>query len=139
MLQDDHLSRRRFMGAGGIALAFAAAPVSWGLSEDSQRPYRAIYDERFAAARAFAAEAVHRSWVTRAIRGDITKVWFRELSPRWRVSPASVTGVTTPQTLFVLERLAWDAGLRVTSRTVVTATPVVRWMIGIPSPEERQT
>jgi len=139
MLQDERLNRRRFIGAGGIALAFATVPVSWGLTEESLTPYRALYDERFEAGLAFSAEAGHRGWITRAIRGDITTVWFRELSPRWRKSPAMITGVTTPQTLFVLERLAWDVGLRVTSREVGATTPLVRWVIGLPQAQDRQS
>ena len=115
-----------------MALAFAAVPVSWALSDNALTPFRAIYDERFEAGRAFATEAAYRGWITRAIRGDITNVWFRELSPRWRRSPAAITGVTTAQTLFVLERLAWDAGMRVTFRDRVPAAPVVRWVIGLP-------
>jgi hypothetical protein len=137
MLQDERLNRRSFIGAGSIALAFAAAPLSWGLSEESPTPYRAIYDERFAAGRAFSAAAVQRGWITRAIRGDITKVWFRELAPRWREGPAMITGVTTAQTLFVLERLAWDAGMRVTSRNMSTTTPLVRWVISPPHSQDR--
>ena len=139
MQQDDGLNRRRFIGAGGVALAFAAAPKSWGLATDPLNPYRAIYDERFEAGRAFSAEAAHRGWVARAIRGDITKVWFRELAPRWRMSPATITGVTTAQTLFVLERLSWDVGLRVTSRDTGATTPLVRWVIGLPRSRDRQS
>jgi hypothetical protein len=137
MQQDDRLNRRNFIGAGGIALAFATAPRSWGLSIDSLAPYRAIYDERYEAGRMFSAEAAHRGWITRAIRGDVTKVWFRELAPRWRRSPAAITGVTTAQTLFVLERLAWDVGMRVTSRDTATTTPLVRWVIGLPQRPDR--
>jgi hypothetical protein len=137
MLQDDRLNRRSFIGTGGFALALAAVPVSWGLSAALPIPYRALYDERFAAGRAFSAEAARRGWITRAIRGDITKVWFRELSPRWRLGPAPITGVTTPQTLFVLERLAWDVSLRVTSREEIATAPLVRWAIGLPQAQER--
>ncbi len=139
MSQDDGLNRRKFIGAGGIALAFAAAPVSWGLARDSQAPYRAIYDERYEAGRAFAVEASGRAWATRAIRGGITTVWFRELAPRWRMSPAPVMGVTTPQTLFVLERLAWDAGMRVTSRNISATTSVVRWVIDVPRSQDHHS
>jgi hypothetical protein len=139
MCPDHCLNRRGFIGAGGVALAFAAAPMSWAVSRDSLTPYRAIYDERFDAARAFAAEALDHGWVTKAIRGDVTKVWFRELAPRWRLGPAAITGVTTPQTLFVLERLAWDVGMRVTSREVVTATPVVHWLIRVPRAQDRRS
>ena len=132
MLQDDRLNRRRFIGAGGIALALAAVPVSWELFADSLAPFRAIYDERFEAGRAFSTTAINRGWVVRAIRGDVTKVWFRELAPRWRISPAPITGVTTPESLFVLERLAWDARMRVTFRDRGTSAAVVRWVIGLP-------
>jgi hypothetical protein len=139
MLQDDRLNRRNFIGAGGIALAVAAAPMTWGLAADSLNPYRAIYDERFDAGRAFSAAARRLGWITRAIRGDITTVWFRELSPRWRHGPATVTGITTTQTLFVLERLAWDAGLRVTSRDTSTSPPLVHWVIGLPRLKDRRS
>ena len=132
MLRDNGLNRRKFIGAGGIALALSTVPMAWGRSEDSPTPYLGIYDERFAAGLAFSAEAADRGWITRAIRGDVTKVWFRELAPRWRMSPAMITGITTPQALFVLERLAWDVGMRVTSRDTGTAPPLVRWVIGLP-------
>lgn len=131
MLLDDRLNRRSFIGAGGIALTIAAVPLTWGHA-DSLSPFRALYDERFETGRAFGTVAAQRGWTTRAIRGDITQVWFRELAPRWREGPATITGVTTTQTLFVLERLAWDVRLRVTSRNTSTTTPLVRWVIGPP-------
>jgi hypothetical protein len=139
MLQDDRLNRRSFIGAGSTALALAAVPVSWGLFADPPRPFRAIYDERFAAGRAFSAEAVSRGWTIRAIRGDVTAVWFRELAPRWRTGPAMIAGVTTPQSLFVLERLAWDAGMRVIRRDSEAMAPVIRWVIGLPELRGRRS
>jgi hypothetical protein len=139
MCPDHRLNRRGFIGAGGVALALAAAPISWALPHDSLTPYRAIYDERFEAAGAFATEALDRGWVTKAIRGDVTTIWFRELAPRWRLGPAAVAGVTTPQTLFVLERLAWDVGMRVTSRQIVTPASLVRWVIAVPHAQERRS
>ncbi len=129
MLQVDRLNRRCFIGAGGIALAFMAAPVSWEFFENSLTPFRALYDERFEAGRAFSTAALNRGWITRAIRGDVTKVWFRELAPRWRSGPAPLTGVTTRESLFVLERLAWDARMRVSYRERDATAPVVHWVI----------
>ncbi len=126
---DEGVNRRRFIGVGGMALALATLPLAWGV-EDAVTPYRAIFDERFAAGRAFGAAAVRRGWTARAISGDITKIWFRELAPHWRTSPAMIMGVTTSQTLFVIERLSWDAGLRVTRRDVDATASVVRWVIG---------
>lgn len=132
MVKNERLNRRRFLGAGGLALTVAAVPLSWALTEDSATPYRAIYDERFKAGHVFSAEAAQRGWTTRAIRGDITQVWYRELAPRWRHGPAAIAGVTTAQSLFVLERLAWDARMRVTFRDIQSAEPLVRWVISVP-------
>jgi hypothetical protein len=135
MPHDERLNRRSFIGAGAGALAFAALPMAWGLPAGALDPFRALYDVRFVAGHEFAADAVRRGWITRAIRGDVTRVWFRELAPRWRHGPATITGITTPPSLFVLERLAWDAGMRVIVREKGTAAPLVRWIIGLP--EER--
>ena len=132
MQQEEGLNRRDFISVGGMALALAAVPCLRAVYAEPPTPYRALYDERFEAGLAFSAEAARRGWVTRAIRGDITQVWFRELAPRWREGPAAVAGVTTPQTLFVLERLAWDVGLRVTSRVVMAPASLIQWTIGLP-------
>jgi hypothetical protein len=132
MRQDYHVTRRQFAGVGAAALALAAVPAMPSLSEHPPTPYRAIYDERFDAGRRFAIDAVSRGWITRAIRGDVTQVWFRELAVRWKRGPASIAGLTTPESLFVLERLSWDVGLRVTVRDTQTRTHLVRWLISLP-------
>ena len=124
-------TRRQFVGVGSAALALAAAPAALSISEVPVTPFRALYDERFEGGRRFASEACDRGWVIRAIRGDVTHVWFHELALRWKRGPAPIAGVTTPQSLFVLERLAWDAGMRVTLRQADT-TPLIRWLINSP-------
>jgi len=91
--------------------------------------HRAIYDRRFEAGRAFAAEARARGWTTVAIEGDVTDLWYHHLDLRWRQGPAPVAGVTQANSLFVLERLAWDAGMRVTSRAALAREPLVSWLI----------
>jgi hypothetical protein len=96
-------------------------------------PFRAIYDERFPDGRRFASDASSRGWVTRAIRGDVTNVWFHELAVRWKQGPAAIAGLTTEQSLFVLERLSWDVGMRVTERDTDGATQLVRWRISLPT------
>ena len=110
------------LGALGSA-ARAAEPLSI---------HRAVYDSRFAAARAFAAQAKLRGWTTAAIQGDVTDLWYHDLHARWRQGPAAVAGVTAANSLFVLERLAWDAGLRVTSRKQLPNEPLVAWLISPP-------
>lgn len=131
MLQDYHLTRRQFVGAGAAALAARAVPAA--LSANLPTPYRAIFDERYEAGRRFAAEALNRGWVTRAIRGDVTHIWFHELSLRWKRGPAPIAGLTTAASLFVLERLSWDVGMRVRVREAVATTDLVHWLISLPT------
>lgn len=129
-------SRREFVQAAGL---IAAAPVATGVTGPSwaavQVPkiHRAIYDERFAAARAFAVQAGRRGWPVRAIQGDITDVWFHDLALAWKKGPAPVAGMTQDNSLFCLERLAWDAGLRVVSRRREAEDGLVSWMIAPPA------
>jgi len=113
-------------------LVVAAAPDTQSLFARLPTPYRAIYDVRFEPGRLFASDALSRGWVTRAIRGDVTQVWFHELSVRWKRGPAPIAGLTTPQSLFVLERLAWDVRMRVTARETIPMTLLVRWAIDLP-------
>ena len=103
--------------------AMAQAPLSI---------HRAIYDERFDAGLAFAADARRRGWTVRAIRGDVTDLWFNELALRWKQGPAPIAGLTAKNSLFCLERLAWDAGMRVVSRADDPKSQLVGWLIAPP-------
>jgi hypothetical protein len=127
------LTRRELIGAGAAA-SLLVSTLGWSesLTETVPVPYRAIFDERFAPGREFALESARRGWITRAIRGDVTHVWYHELAVRWRQGPAAIAGATTARSLFVLERLAWDIGMRVTVRDTDTAIPLVRWLINLP-------
>jgi hypothetical protein len=131
MPQDYCLSRRHFVGASAATLALAWTSTH-SLFQSALEPYRAIYDERFEAGRRFATAAASRGWTTRAIRGDVTLVWFHELAVRWQRGPAPIVGLTTPQSLFVLERLAWDVRMRVIERDTDATTHLVRWLISLP-------
>jgi hypothetical protein len=46
-------------------------------------------------------------------RGDISDVWYDELDLLWRERRAPIAGLTRHGPLFVLERFAWDRGMRV--------------------------
>jgi hypothetical protein len=49
-----------------------------------------------------------------SIRSDLTEVYCDRLAPRWREGRGvAVGGLTRAGPLFYLERLAWDAGMRV--------------------------
>ena len=122
--------RRQILKAGiaGSLLPLGAL-ASAARAAEPLAVHRAVYDSRFAAGRAFAAEAKARGWTTTEIQGDVTDLWYHDLHARWRQGPTAIAGVTAANSLFVLERLAWDAGLRVTSRTAVPNEPLVAWLI----------
>ena len=124
-------SRRDVIRTGLAGAALPLAPLAQARAATGSDPviHRAIYDERFQAGRDFALEAARRGWHAVAIRGDVTDVWFHHLDLRWKQGPAAIAGVTSHSSLFVLERLAWDAGLRVTARANLKDEPLVSWII----------
>lgn len=107
-------NRREFLRT---AAALSAAPLA-GRAAFAQQHASAlldavIFDSRHAAARGFGARAGLLGAPLRPIEGDITDLWQRELLPRWRQAPAALAGLTERPALFLLERLAWEHGLRV--------------------------
>jgi hypothetical protein len=139
-------NRREFLQAGIVAsllpltLPAMAAP-------DAQVPattfYKVIFDERFPASVAFGEEWKARGAPVHAIRGDITDLWFHDLDVQWKKQPVPIAGLTAHGPLFCLERLAWDHGMRVTSRVEQKEThdgdPLICWIIAPkePAPRER--
>ncbi len=91
--------------------------------------YKMIFDERFPASVAFAQDASRRGIPVHGIRGDITALWYHDLYFQWKDYPAPLAGMTTNESLFCLEMLARDAGLRVTARRVLDER-LVSWSIG---------
>lgn len=114
------LNRRVFLEAGlaasALPLLARAGPIAAVDAPVPQPPlslYRTIADERFQAGRGFATVAARSGAVVLGTSGDITDLWYEDLAPRWREQPAAIAGLTAADALFCLERLAWDAGLRV--------------------------
>lgn len=113
------LSRRNFV-TGCLATAGVAAAHAAGAAADAVVGHSAVrlalFDTRFPAAVAF-SRTIARSGVALApFHGDVTAVWFEQLDPLWRCESIRVAGMTTPSTLFCLEQLAWDQGLRLAFR-----------------------
>jgi hypothetical protein len=104
-------SRRIFLKCGlGACSASALIPP---LCARPVRPYyKAIFDERFEEARAFATRATARATSTVAIRGDVTNLFFNDLDLRWKLGPVWLIGFTTSASLFCLHVLARDRGMR---------------------------
>jgi hypothetical protein len=128
------VDRRDVLKAGlvGGVLPLSALASAARAAEPLQI-HRAVYDSRFASGRAFAAAARARGWTTAAIEGDVTRLWYHQLHLRWREGPAPIAGVTQETSLFVLERLAWDAGMRVITRANLPNEPLVSWLIAPPA------
>ena len=116
------ISRRKILQRG---VAAASLPLLAGwlpIQTASARAlehtdlYKVLVDTRFSAARAFGREAQWRGEAVHEFEGDITSVWYEDLHPRWKKSPAAIAGLTAHGALFCLERLSWDVGMRVVYR-----------------------
>ena len=104
-------SRRLFLkcGLGACSASALIRPLS---ARPVMPYYKAVFDERFEEARAFATQATARATPTVAIRGDVTNLFFNDLDLRWKLGPVWLIGFTTPAALFCLHLLARDRGMR---------------------------
>ena len=107
------INRRLFLKSGLGACAAGAMIPSISACGLAGRYYKVVFDERFDGPRAFAAETAARQIPTVAIFGDITNLFFHDLDLRWKQGPVSLAGYTTAQSLFCLDLLARDRGMRV--------------------------
>jgi hypothetical protein len=57
------------------------------------------------------------------IQDDVTDLWYHEFSLRWREAPSLIAGVTLSTSLFCLETLAHDHGMRVWFRAAHNYLP----------------
>jgi hypothetical protein len=106
------------MAAMVVPLGAAARPVPSTAAGPGEpiALYKAVYDTRFAASRAFGEQMTARGIATSAMAGDITALWYDLLHPQWQKGAAPIAGLTARGPLFCLERLAWDYGMRVVFR-----------------------
>jgi hypothetical protein len=99
-------SRRIFLKCGlGACSASLIPPLSAG---PVMPYYKAVFDDRFDDARAFATQATARATPAVAIRGDVTNLFFNDLDLRWKLGPVWLIGFTTSASLFCLHLLARD-------------------------------
>lgn len=115
-------NRREFLLIGVTATALplasrAAQAVGVDLAEGDAVPlYAVVYDTRFAASVEFARRAEALGFRTRAIEGDMTRLWYEDLYHRWKRGPAAIAGLTAHGPLFCFDQLARDQGMRVVFR-----------------------
>jgi hypothetical protein len=72
---------------------------------------------------AFRDEAAKLGMRVHEIQDDVTDVWYREFSPGWRETPSVLAGLTLSTSLFCLETLAHDCGMRVWFRATHNYLP----------------
>jgi hypothetical protein len=125
-------SRREFIHAG-VAAAVLPLTAEMPIASDSMF-YKVIFDHRFSASVQFAAEMAARGVPIHGIHGEITGLWYHDLYHRWNQGPTLIAGMTPHAALFCLERLAWNQGMRVLSRTESlpkgASEPLIAWTIG---------
>ena len=125
-------SRRQILqiGVTGAALLPVARYAdAWPAAAEAEPFYVVVFDARFPKSRHLAGVVAGPSARLAAIRGDVTALWYHDLYFAWQRDAAPVAGVTSIESLFCLELLARDAGMRVTLRQVVD-NDLVSWAIG---------
>jgi hypothetical protein len=105
--------RREFLQAAAVLSTAPLAGRAFARTGSAARLDAVVVDSRHEAARVFGDYAGLAGAPRRDVQGDITGLWQKELSQRWRLTPAALAGLTERPALFLLERLAWDHGLRV--------------------------
>lgn len=119
------VSRRGFV-AGGVAISGLANAPLRALTECAHasvagpathdRPFRVVVDRMLPAAATFEAVTAAGGHDLLPISNDPGHAWMRVLEPRLRESPIVLTGMTTGATLFCLEYLGRDYGLKTAYR-----------------------
>jgi hypothetical protein len=79
--------------------------------------YKVIFDKRFGGSCVFANCAAQAGAPTLGITGDVTSIWYSDLSERLKESPAAIAGVTLNGALFCLDALVRPYGMRVVYRS----------------------
>jgi hypothetical protein len=115
------------MSASALGVAGTAASVAGAGSRASGR---ILYDDRFAAARAFACSARREGLAVTGFSGDLTRLWRDRLRLDFD-GAGSVIGVTTPRAMLCLQQLSADHGWRIGSVRQVASdeAALVRWVL----------
>jgi hypothetical protein len=104
-------NRREFL-QGSAAVAALPLVSGAGLAPLTARSqpglHKVLADERFKVTRGFAERIGERGGPLERTEGDVTSLWFNDLHHVWSKGPQSIAGLTGPDVLFCLERLAWD-------------------------------
>jgi hypothetical protein len=107
-------SRRRFLQIAACTTLPLSIKVFGGTATSLPHIHGVVIEDELAASRTLGRHLAIRGASGVSIReGDITAAWRETIQPLWRQGPATIAGLTSPSTLFCLEQLAWQHGLRV--------------------------
>ncbi len=99
-----------------IRFAVPDARASSTGEQGHERLYKVVFDERFPSSVEFARHVNRLGIPVHGIQGDVTSLWYRDLSILWRTTPTAIAGLTSAWPLLCLELMARDHGLRVVFR-----------------------
>jgi hypothetical protein len=106
-------NRREFLQAGIAASLLPLLPRKGFSAAAAPRALdMVVFDQRFLKACDFAQEAREAGLDCITIEGDITHLYFDDLSLRWNRGPTTIAGLSTKASLFCLEMLARHRGMR---------------------------
>jgi hypothetical protein len=112
------IGRREFLASGFAASLFvhpSTAAVARGVAARSPSAQQFVADHRFPEARSASRAAALHGVALRPVPDDITGL-YQWLDVSMRADPFPIAGITTGNTLFVIERVAWERGLRTVYR-----------------------
>lgn len=114
-------NRREFLKTGAVMSAIVSNGVVGARAEAvgaaaSLDLGRALYDDRYAEGRRFAAVLGAQGVASRALDGGDVTSFYHELDALWRRTPVAVAGCTQFGPMFVVERFALERGLRLAMR-----------------------
>jgi len=85
--------------------------------------HKVVVDNRFPVSSEFATAIQRFGFPTHEIHGDVSWLWYHDLHTQWRRGPAAIAGLTTKESLFCLDLLARDQGMRVAYSAAHPLTP----------------
>lgn len=119
------VGRRSFLKGAAAAASLASGATAASAAPSCARlaVYRTIFDPSHPISAAFGLAAARLGRSMAAIDGDVTRLWYDDLGPRWREQPVAIAGLTTPAAAFCLEGLASDVFMRPLFRGEHRPTP----------------
>ncbi len=114
------------LAASALPAIVAARPESVAPSSDTEVGAgcsHVIVETMSPMALAFGEEAVRLGLEPHGIKDDITDLWCHTLDLQWKRGPATLAGITLSTSLFCLETLARDYGMRVWFKAIHNCLP----------------